>query len=260
MFITAIGLLFDGQLVLSASAQTANPHESPSSEVTDIVDADPAAAAANEAALVSGTRQLTFEGRRAGEGYFSQDGSQLVFQSERETGNPFFQIYVMDRESGDIQRVSPGRGKTTCAWIHPDGNKVLFASTHEDESALDKQRAEIEQRQSGNERRYSWDYDEHFNIYEFDRRAQTYRRLTDERGYDAEGSWSPDGKLIAFASNRQAYEGELPADDRRQFELDPAYMNDIYIMDADGKNARQLTSVPGYDGGPFFSPDGKRIC
>ena len=119
--------------------------------------------------MLSGTRQLTFEGRRAGEGYFSQDGSQLVFQSERETGNPFFQIYVMDRETGDIERVSPGRGKTTCAWIHPDGNKVLFASTHDDESARDKQRAEIELRQSGNERRYSWDYDEHFEIYEFDR-------------------------------------------------------------------------------------------
>jgi Tol biopolymer transport system component len=260
MFNTAIGFIFVGHLLLSARAQTANPHASPGTAATDVVDADPAAAAASEAALVSGTRQLTFEGRRAGEGYFSQDGSQLVFQSERETGNPFFQIYVMDRQSGDIQRISPGHGKTTCAWIHPDGNKVLFASTHEDESALEKQRAEIEQRQSGNERRYSWDYDEHFNIYEFDRQAQTYRRLTDERGYDAEGSWSPDGKLIAFASNRQAYEGELSANDRRQFELDPAYMNDIYIMDADGKKARRLTSVPGYDGGPFFSPDGKRIC
>ena len=42
--------------------------------------------------------------------------------------------------------------------------------------------------------------------------------------------------------------------------VDPAFMNDIYIMNADGSNVRQLTDVPGYDGGPFFSPDGKRIC
>ena len=82
------------------------------------------------------TRQLTFEGRRAGEGYFSRDGSQLVFQSEREPGNPFFQIYVMDLETGDVERVSPGKGKTTCAWIHPTGDRVLFASTHDDPDAV----------------------------------------------------------------------------------------------------------------------------
>jgi Tol biopolymer transport system component len=166
----------------------------------------------------------------------------------------------MDRETGDVERVSPGRGKTTCAWIHPDGNKVLFGSTHDDERALDKQRAEFELRQSGNERRYSWDYDEHFEIYEFDRQNRQYRRLTGARGYDAEGSWSPDGRLIAFTSNRRAYEGELTPAEKQQFELDPAYMNDIYIMDADGSNVRRLTTTPGYDGGPFFSPDGARIC
>jgi Tol biopolymer transport system component len=189
----------------------------------------PRTAAAKEALLLSGTRQLTFEGRRAGEGYFSKDGSQLVFQSEREAGNPFFQIYLMDRATGDIQRVSSGRGKTTCAWIHPDGDKVLFASTHDDESAANKQRSEIELRKSGKERRYSWDYDEHFEIYEFNRKTHKYRRLTNARGYDAEGSWSPDGKLIAFTSNRRAYHGGLNETEKKQFELDPANLNDIYI-------------------------------
>src|SRR5687768_11597176 len=167
-------------LIPVACAQQDNPHGS-NGGATDIAESDPQAAAAQEAILLTGTRQLTFEGRRAGEGYFSQDGTQLVFQSEREPGNPFFQIYVMDRETGDVERVSPGRGKTTCAWIHPDGKRVLFASTHDDESALDKQRAEIELRQSGNERRYSWDYDEHFEIYEFDRGTKQYRKLTDAR-------------------------------------------------------------------------------
>jgi Tol biopolymer transport system component len=42
---------------------------------------------------------------------------------------------------------------------------------------------------------------------------------------------------------------------------DPSYFGEIYIMraDADGSGRRRLTNVPGYDGGPFFSPDGKRI-
>ena len=62
-------------------------------------------------------RQLTYDGRRSGECYFSPDGKQLVFMSEREPGNPFFQIFVLDLETGDIERVSPGKGKATCPFF-----------------------------------------------------------------------------------------------------------------------------------------------
>jgi Tol biopolymer transport system component len=226
----------------------------------DITDTDPLAAAKREAELITGVRQLTFEGRRAGEGYFGNDGSLMVFQSERERDNPFFQIYLMDLETGDIERISPGHGKTTCSWIHPGGNQVLFASTHDDPHARKKQAEEIRLRESGRQRRYSWDYDEHYEIYTYDRRAKRYTNLTNVRGYDAEGSFSPDGRLIAFASNRRAYDEQLSADEQKMFEHDPATMIDIYVCNADGTNVRRLTSEPGYDGGPFFSPDGKRIC
>jgi Tol biopolymer transport system component len=226
----------------------------------DITETDPTAAAEREARLITGVRQLTFEGRRAGEGYFSKDGSLMVFQSERERGNPFFQIYLMDLEFGDIERISPGHGKTTCAWIHPDANQVLFASTHDDPQARAKQAEEIRLRESGRQRRYSWDYDEHYEIYIYDRQAKKYTNVTNVRGYDAEGSFSPDGRLIAFASNRRAYSEQLSAEERKMFEHDPATMMDIYICNADGSNVRRLTTKPGYDGGPFFSPDGSRIC
>lgn len=66
-----------------------------------------------ESKFISNARQLTFEGKRAGEGYFSPDGSLLVFQSERRLDNPFFQIYLLDFESGDVEPISPGYGKTT---------------------------------------------------------------------------------------------------------------------------------------------------
>lgn len=221
---------------------------------------DQAAAAAKEAALIVNARQITFEGRRAGEGYFSADGKKMVFQSERAPANPFYQIYVTDLETGDIERVSPGHGKTTCAWIHPAGNRVLFASTQDDPDAREKQKAELEMRASGKQRRYAWDYDPTFELYSKDLETGEFERLTDARGYDAEGSYSPDGSQIAFASNRQAFARELSEREKQQFEIDPAFMNDIYIMNADGSNVRQLTDVPGYDGGPFFSPDGKRIC
>ena len=218
------------------------------------------ATAETEQEYLSNTRQVTFEGKRAGEGYFSADGSLMVFQSERDPANPFFQIFLMDRETGDIEKISPGTGKTTCAWVHPNNRRVLFASTHGDPNSEKLQQEEIEFRESGKERRYSWDYDRQFEIYEFDRDENRYRALTNTEGYDAEGSYSPDGKLIAFASNRLAYTEEMPAGRQEAFKLDPAVMNDIYVMNSDGTNVRQLTETLGYDGGPFFSPDGKRIC
>lgn len=225
-----------------------------------VQDQDSTASAADESRFLSNVRQLTFEGRRAGEGYFSKDGSRLVFQSERDPGNPFFQIFLMDLETGDVEQVSPGHGKTTCAWIHPDGERVLFASTHDDPAAREKQREELALREKGEQRRYAWDYDEHFDIYVRQLDSGKLTNLTDTRGYDAEGSYSPDGKLIAFSSNRHAYENELPAEDRERLAIDKSYFLDIYIMNSDGSNVRRLTDAPGYDGGPFFSPDGQRIC
>jgi Tol biopolymer transport system component len=226
---------------------------------TDVSESDPKAAAALESTFLNKSRQLTFEGRRAGEGYFSADGRQLIFQSERDPTNPFFQIFRLNRETGETTRVSPGHGKTTCAWIHPDGQRVLFASTHDDPQAIEKQKDELALRESGQERRYSWDYDDNYDIYEFDPADGSYRNLTSERGYDAEGSYSPDGKLIAFASNRFGY-ADLSEQDQEKFDMDPSWASEICIMNADGSGLRRLTNTPGYDGGPFFSPDGQQIC
>ncbi len=219
-----------------------------------------AEAARLESQLVSGVRQITFEGRRAGEGYFSADGSRMVFQSERDPANPFYQIFVTDLETGDIQKVSPGHGMTTCGWIHPSGDRVMFASTHDDAEAVEKQKAEFKLRENSKKRRYSWSYDPQYEIYSQDLNSGKYTRLTNARGYDAEGSYSPDGKQIAFASNRLAYSRPLSDREKERFEIDPSFMMDIFIMNSDGTNVRQLTDVAGYDGGPFFSPDGTRIC
>ena len=101
-------------------------------------------AAAVEDEFLSSIRQLTFEGRRAGEGYFSADGTQMTFQSERDLSNPFYQIQLMDMLTGDVATVSPGYGKTTCAWIHPSGQRVIYASTHEDPEARAKMQALLE--------------------------------------------------------------------------------------------------------------------
>ncbi|MEM7238866.1 MAG: hypothetical protein AAF501_13740, partial [Pseudomonadota bacterium] len=211
------------------------------------------------ASPISDVRQLTFEGKRAGEGYFSADGRKMVFQSEREAGNPFYQMYTLDLDTGDVDRVSPGIGKTTCGWLHPSGDQVLFASTQFDPEAKAKMAAELEFRASGQTRRYAWDYDPTYDLVAQDLGSGTYTRLTTETGYDAEGAYSPDGSRIVFASNRHAYASELTAEEAARLEKDPSYFMEVYVMNADGTDVRRLTDMPGYDGGTFWSADGSRI-
>ena len=216
--------------------------------------------AAEESRFLSNIRQLTYDGKRAGEGYFSEDGNALIFQSEREPDNPFYQIYLLNLLTGDTHRVSTGIGKTTCAFFRPGTDEVLYASTHHDAFAKAKQEEELKFRASGQERRYSWDYDEAMDIFSANRDGSNLKQLTDAPGYDAEASYSPDGKRIVFCSLRDAYpKSQLSAKDLKQLEVDPAYFGEIYIMNADGSEQTRLTNAPGYDGGPFFTPDGQHI-
>lgn len=227
-------------------------------EPTTAKNAPPVATEATNT-LITNSRQLTFVGPRSGEGYFSADGSKMIFQSEREPGNPFYQMFVLDLKSGETERVSPGQGKTTCGWIHPNGKKVMWSSTHLDKGIAAKVKEEYETRKKPVKGRYSWSYDDNFDIFESDLKGKNVKRLTREKGYDAEGSYSPDGQWIAFASNRAAYTEKLSPEDQKRFDQDASYMMDIYIMKADGTQVKRLTTEKGYDGGPFFSPDGKKI-
>jgi Tol biopolymer transport system component len=212
-----------------------------------------------EREFLSRVRRLTVEGRRAGEGYWSPDGTRLVFQSEREPGNPFYQIYVLDLGTGDVTRISPGLGKTTCAFFRPGSDEILFSSTHADPRSKQLQDEENAFRASGQQRRYAWDYDPEMDIWAYHEKTGALTRLTSARGYDAEASYSPDGRWIVFSSMRDVYGRTLTDAERKQLETDPSYFAEIYLMRADGSDQKRLTRVPGYDGGPFFTPDGTRI-
>jgi Tol biopolymer transport system component len=212
-----------------------------------------------ESDFLTRIRRLTVEGRRAGEGYFSPDGKRIVFQSEREPDNPFYQIYVLDLATGDTKRISPGTGKTTCAFFRPNSDEIEFASTHADPKSKQLQDEELAFRASGKERRYSWDYDPEMDIYAYNEKTGALKRLTTARGYDAEGSYSPDGRWIVFSSMRDAYNRMLSTSEQKTLETNPSYFAEIYIMRADGSDQKRLTRASGYDGGPFFTSDGSHI-
>ena len=119
----------------------------------------------DESRFLSRIRRLTVEGRRAGEGYFSPDGKEMVFQSEREPGNPFFQIYLLSLETGDVRRISPGRGRQPAASSR--GTTATSSSLRRisirDPSSCSRRRSRSGR--SGQERRYAWDYDSFMDIF-----------------------------------------------------------------------------------------------
>jgi Tol biopolymer transport system component len=97
------------------------------------------------------------------------------------------------------------------------------------------------------------------DIYAYSESTGSLTRLTNAVGYDAEGSYSPDGQWIVFSSMRDAYNRQLSQDEQKLLANNPSFFAEIYIMRADGSGQRRLTHTDGYDGGPFFTPDGRII-
>jgi Tol biopolymer transport system component len=196
-----------------------------------------------EAPTLQNIRQLTNPKMgfiKAGEAYFSPDATAIVFQAVP-FGKQEYQIYVMNIAEAIPHMVSTGRGACTCAYFHPNTNKIIFASSHEDPALQDPlflQSTPGYKRTGGN---YSWDFTPYMNIYEANPDGSELRPLTHGIAYKAECAYSPDGSQIVFASNESGS------------------MN-IYTMNADGSGIKQVTHTTDcYNGGPFFSPDGKQI-
>ncbi|MFQ5494867.1 MAG: TolB family protein, partial [Phycisphaerae bacterium] len=194
-----------------------------------------AAAEVPETQYLSNITQLTDQRMglvNAGEAYFSPDAATIIFQATPK-GKTDYQIYTMSLASRRPRMVSTGKGACTCAFFRPDGRKIIFASSHLRPTGEPPKHVD----DHGD---YKWSFDEYMDIFEADPDGSNLRRLTRTPGYDAEGAYSPDGRLIVFTSQR---DGDL----------------ELYLMDADGRNQRRLTHKKGYDGGPFFSPDQKSI-
>lgn len=182
-------------------------------------------------------RQLTFGGNNA-EAYFSTDNKHLVFQSDyAEWGLGCDQIFTMPvtgHGSEMPQMVSTGKGRTTCSYFMPGNKEIIYASTH---LGADTCPPQPPRNVDG---LYVWPIYETFDIFTTDLEGNITAQLTDEPGYDAEATLSPDGSRIVFTSTRS---GDL----------------ELYTMNTDGSDVVQITDELGYDGGAFFSPDGSKL-
>jgi Tol biopolymer transport system component len=174
-------------------------------------------------------RQLTFGGQNA-EAYFSFDGRHLIFQSNRD-GRACDQEFTMGLDGSAVRLVSTGQGIVTCGYFFPDASRLLYASTHASGAACPPP----PDRSQG----YVWPLHD-YQLYTALPDGSDVRPLSPSPGsYSAEATVSRDGWVV-FTSTR---DGDL----------------ELYKMRLDGSGLTRLTHTEGYDGGAFFSPDGRRI-
>ena len=242
---------------------------------------------------LSNIQQLTFGGENA-EAYWSGDGKWITFQSTRD-GRTCDQQYVMRANGTDLKRVSDGRGKTTCGWFLPGSDRLLFSSStaHDDACParpdpskgyvwpLDKYDIYTVNRDgTGTTRLTSYDTytaeavlspdgktivftsrkDGDLDIYTMNVDGSNVKRLTNTVGYDGGPWWSPDGKRIVYRSNHPEDSASV-----RQYRelLDQGLVKpskvELFVMNADGSDQRQVTALGGANFGPSWSPDGEQI-
>ena len=153
--------------------------------------------------------------------------ARIAFQSDRDRN---YEIYLMDDDGKNQQNLTnhPDSDDLAPAWS-PDGTRIVFMS----------------------------DRDGHvpkggvlpnFEIYVIDADGGNQQNLTNNPSDDRQPAWSPDGKRIAFVSDRDGL-----------LDIHGFPTSEIYVMDADGQNPQNLTNNRDGDWSPSWSPDGKRI-
>ncbi len=240
---------------------------------------------------LTNVRQLTNGGENA-EAYFSADGQWITFQSTRD-GRSCDQQYVMRPDGSDLRKVSVG-GKTTCGWFLPGSEQLFFSSTHAADSAcppkpdpskgyvwgIDKYDFYTVNRDGSDLKRLT-NYDTYtaegilspdgkrivftslkdgdLDIYTMNVDGTDVRQLTHTPGYDGGPWWSPDGtKIVYRAWHPTGDELKEYQDLLGQSMIRPNRM-ELWVMNADGSDQRQITQLGGANFGPSWTPDGNRI-
>jgi Tol biopolymer transport system component len=282
-----IGLI----LAVAAAACSSEPVPLPQSVVAQPA---PSLTLPQEVRLTN-VRQLTHGGENA-EAYFSFDGTKLTFQNTGRDGYKCDRIFTMNLDGTDVKLVSTGTGRTTCSHFTPDGRSVVYASTHlggaecppvpgreqgyvwpvydsydifkvnVDGTGLTQLTkapgydAEATVARDGRIV-FTSTRDGDMEIYSMNGDGSDVRRLTRLPGPDGGPFFSADGQKIVFRG-RHPEKGKEIDDYFNLLKMNlwrPTSL-DVYVMDRDGSNLKQVTKdLPGANWAPFFSPDGTKI-
>ncbi len=239
-------------------------------------------------------RQLTFGGENA-EAYFSSDSKRLIFQSKRD-GKGCDHIYTMNVDGTATKQISSGEGRTTCAYYFKSGKRIIYASTHSGgrdcPSEPDRSKgyvwpvyadyelytaradgtdirrltdspgydAEATVSPDGKKIIFTSERDGDLDLYSMNVDGINVKRLTDALGYDGGAFYSPDSKMIVYRRSNPQTEADIARYKNllSQHLIVPTVL-EIWVMNADGSNKRQVTNLASGSFAPYFTPDGKRI-
>ncbi len=202
-------------------------------------------------------------------------------------------------EKFSYKMVSSGKGRTTCAYFLPDGKHILYASTFKGADSCppvpDRSKygnkyiwplydsydifmadlngrivkqittakgydAEATLSRDGKKMIYCSDKFGDLDLYVMDLATGKEKRVTNALGYDGGAWFSPDGKKIVWRASRPQTEAEVKEYKEllAQGMVAPTHM-EVWVANADGSNAKQITNLAQANWAPNFTPDGKHI-
>jgi len=240
---------------------------------------------------MTNVRQVTFGGENA-EAYWSADGTRITFQSTRD-GRACDQQFVMRADGSDVRKISVG-GKTTCGFFYDRDQRIFFGSTHAADTAcpprpdpsagyvwpLDRYdiytvgadgsdlrrltnfgvyTAEGVLSPDGTSIVFTSLKDGDLDIYTMNVDGTNVRQLTHTHGYDGGPWWSPDGTRIVYRAHHTDATDRADYDRLLAQRLVRPSKVELFVMNADGSDQRQITHLGGANFGPSWTPDGKKI-
>jgi dipeptidyl aminopeptidase/acylaminoacyl peptidase len=204
-------------------------------------------------------RQFTFGDHGDTHPRWSPDGREIAFLSNRGNDEKPAQIYLIPSDGGEARPLTSLEGSIDDLAWSPDGQRIACRVRKTDAEVLEREKDEQKKKLGVVVRHYDRLFykldgsgylpQERWHIWTVDARTGEAKQLTDHRIFDEQmPSWSPDGRWLAFTSNRWSDPDMRPD------------LVDLFVMPCDGGEPRKIETPVGEKSMPSFSPDGKWIA